>query len=117
MSSRQRDGVYDHNAPGMQGLAKAGYAGVERPGYTSNEERLTSIALAAQQQYIDPALLMQATNPPPEKLFPPRFGYRTDEPGIRDVVQVSRLYPDSSAKFSGSSGSYTGTSTPSLGTW
>lgn len=113
MNGRYTDGVYDHNAPGQQGLAKAGYAYLERPGYNSNEERLTSIALATNT--VPSEVLRNAGAA--RNLFPPRFGYDRTVPGIRDVVEVDRRYPDSSAAFSGSSGSYTGTSTPSLGTW
>lgn len=113
-ASRYADSVYDRNAPGQQ---SAGYAYVERPGYNSNEERLTSQALAAA---LDPLPGMSAAlrrggakgNP-----FPPRFGYDRTPIGIEDVIQVDRRYPDSSAQFSGSSGGYAGSSTPSLGWW
>ena len=102
------DGVYDRNAPG------AGYPYL-RPGYDSNEERLVTEAFAAQRM---PAELLRATvDPPPEKLFPPRFIGERTQPGILDVVQVDRRYPDSSAQFSGTSGGYTASSAPSLGWW
>jgi len=110
VSSRDRDTVYDRNAPGQQRL---GYSGA---GFSSNEERLVSEALMAQQD-IDPELLRQVSSPPPERLFPPRFVGERTQPGIQDVVQVDRRYPDSSAQFSGTSGGYSGTSVPSIGWW
>lgn len=112
-AGRFPDGVYDRNAPGQQ---NAGYAYVERPGYNSNEERLVSQALAALTD-IDPEVLRMMPSPSPERLFPPRYGYARTAVSIHDVIQVDRRYPDSSAQFSGSSGSYTGSATPSLGWW
>ena len=110
-AGRYADGVYDRNAPGAQ---SAGEAYVSVSGYSSNEERLVSQALAS-------ALSMPAEQlrqmPPQRPLFPPRFGYDDTEPGISDVVQVDRRYPDSSAALSGTSGGYTGSSGPSLGWW
>lgn len=112
-AGRFADSVYDHNAPSQQ---RAGYAYNERPGYNSNEERLVSQALAAQQN-VDPELLRTMRPSAVTNLFPPRFGYDRTVLGIRDVVQVNRRYPDSSAQFSGLSGSYTSMSGPSLGVW
>lgn len=113
-AGKYADTVYDRNAPGQQG---AGEAYVSASGYSSNEERLVSQALAAQLA-LDPEVIrsirpVTARTP----LFPPRFGYRQDEPGIKDVIQVDRRYPDSSAQFSGTPGGFSGSSTPSLGWW
>ena len=107
-ATRYADGVYDKNAPGL-----AGYAAVSSSGYSSNEERLVSIALQAQSA---PADQLRVTTQP-RNLFPPRFGYPTTELTIRDVVNVDRRYPDSSAQFSGTNGGMAGSSSPSLGWW
>lgn len=104
--TKYADGRYDHNAPG------SGEPYV-RPGYNSNEERLVGEAFAALRM---PAELLKVATEP-RNLFPPRFGYDRTEPGIRDVIEVDRRYPDSSAAFSGTSGSFTSSSTPSLGWW
>ena len=112
-AGRYADSVYDRNAPGFH---DGSYAYVSGSGYTSNEERLLDQALAAQLvpgdelRGIRPAFARQP-------LFPPRFGYPQGEIGIAQVIDVDRRYPDSSAATSGTSGSYSGTSTPSLGWW
>lgn len=120
MSSRYTDTVYDHNSPTAQNRAK-GAGGPDDPyvssrGYSSNEERLTSAALAAVLS--SPADEIREIRPNFARrtpLFPDRFiGPRT-QPTINDVVDMSRRYPDSSAEFSGSSGGYQGTVSPSLG--
>lgn len=108
--SRHADTVYDRNAPGL-----AGYAAVSSSGYSSNEERLVSEALQAQTV---PGELLRGIRPGfLGPLFPPRFLGPRAQPGIRDVIEVDRRYPDSSSQFSGTSGGYTGSSTPSLGWW
>lgn len=111
-ASRYADGVYDRNAPGQQ---DAGYAYV-KSGYDSNEERLTSQALAAAQT---PAEILRGIRPAFARapLFPPRFGYPQDEIGIADVISVDRRYPDSSSEFSGTPGGYSASTGPSLGWW
>jgi hypothetical protein len=113
-AGRYADTVYDRNAPGQQG---AGEAYVSSSGYSSNEERLVSEALASQLA-LDPATI-RAIRPgfAKQPLFPPRFGYAQVEIGIHDVIEVDRRYPDSSSQFSGSAGGYSGSSTPSLGWW
>jgi len=92
------DGQYDYSRP-----------------WQSNEERLTSQALGAIAQM--PAAVIQQIRPPLPRvqLFPPRTGYRVDAFGIRDVVNVSTIYPGSRTDYSGSNSGYQGTSTPSLG--
>lgn len=117
MSSRYTDTVYDQNSPTMQNRRR-GSAGPDDPyvssrGYSSNEERLTSLALASALD--TPADILRTNTPTRGPLFPPRFVGPRTQPTIYDVVHVDRMYPDSSAQFSGSSGSYTSTSTPSMG--
>lgn len=112
-AGRFADSVHDRNAPGQQG---AGEAYVSGAGYSSNEERLVSEALAAQTA-IDPEILRARRWVNAPALFPPRFFGPRTAVTISDVVQVDRRYPDSSAQFSGSSGGYSGTSVPSIGWW
>lgn len=80
----------------------------------SNEERLVSEALAALAG--EPAEVIAQRRPPlPQvQLFPPRFGYRVDALGIRDVVRLDEIYPQSRIDWSGTTSGYTGTSYPSL---
>src|SRR4051794_19469789 len=112
-AGKYADTVYDRNAPGQR---DAGYAYVSASGFSSNEERLVDQALAA---VLVPAEVIRSMRPaqPRTALFPPRFGYPATELGISDVIQVDRRYPDSSAQFSGTSGGYAGSSSPSLGWW
>lgn len=114
-AGRFADSVYDRNAPQFK-TGGAGEAYVSGAGYSSNEERLTSEALAAQTD-IDPELLRIARPKARGPLFPPRLVGERTQPTIDDVVQVDRRYPDSSAEFSGSSGGYSGTAVPSIGWW
>jgi hypothetical protein len=109
-AGRYADGVYDRNAPGQR---SAGEAYVSASGYSSNEERLVSEAMSSA---LAPSAIIRANNQQ-RVLFPPRFIGERTQPGIGDVIQVDRRYPDSSAQFSGTSGGYAGSSTPSLGWW
>jgi hypothetical protein len=109
-ASRHADTVYNKNAPGQ-----AGYAAVSSSGFSSNEERLVSESLLAQTA---PSETIRGLRPAfLGPLFPPRFGYDRTPNGIDTVIQVDRRYPDSSAQFSGRSGGYTGSSSPSIGWW
>lgn len=83
----------------------------------SNEERLMGEALSVAN--IPGDVIQQTVRPPLPlvQLFPPRFGYRTDPIGIRDVLDVNTTYPGARVDYSGSSSGTSGTSTPSLGTW
>lgn len=42
----------------------------------------------------------------------PRFGYRTDAPGIADVLNVDDIFPSQFGDWSGSVSGYQGTSFP-----
>lgn len=86
--------------------------------WASNEERLVSEALASVASI--PGSVLQATVRPPlprVQLFPPRFGYRTDEIGIRDILDIDVTFPGARVDYSGSASGYQATSRPSLGTW
>lgn len=119
MGSRYTDTVHDQNSPTQQNR-RAGLGGIDDPyvssrGYSSNEERLTSAALASASS--TPSDLIRNSPPRTGTLFPPRFiGART-QPTIYDIIQQGRSpnYPDSVdgiRDWSGSGGSYSGT-TPS----
>lgn len=85
--------------------------------WASHEERLVSEALASASA---PGAVLQETVRPPLPrvvLFPPRFGYRTEPLGIKDILDVNATFPSARVDYSGSSSGYSGTSTPSLGTW
>jgi hypothetical protein len=101
------DGRYDRMAPG------AGPLSLKRP-WQSNEERLVTTALEAAM--LMPADEIRALKPPlPQiQLFPPRFGYPTEAPGILDVVNLDRqTLPQDN--FSGTLSNYSGASRNSLG--
>lgn len=117
MSSRYTDTVYDPNSPTQQNR-RAGKGGPDDPyvsssGFVSNEERLTSQALASALSV--PADVLRNTPPQRGPLFPARFIGKRTQPTLSDCITMNRLYPDSSAEFSGSSGSYAGTATPAIG--
>lgn len=78
--------------------------------FASNEERLTQQALQA--AFIPGADLQKYVRPPlPQvQLFPPRFGYGVEQPGIRDVIDVDRVFPSRITDYSGGPGSYSGSS-------
>ena len=76
------DGRYDYTKP-----------------WASNEERLVSESLAMANL---PAEVIQQIRPPlPQvQLFPPRYGYRREAFGIRDVVNGDTIYPGAPTGFS-----------------
>jgi hypothetical protein len=82
--------------------------------WQSNEERLTSQAIAS-------ALLMssdqiRALRPPIPRIsfLPPRFGYRVDAIGIRDLIDINKTFPGARVDYSQAQSGYQGTSYPSL---
>lgn len=83
--------------------------------WASNEERLVSQALADQTN-VSPAVLASLGPPLPRIVtFPPRFGYRTEALGIRDIKNIDIIYPGSRTDYSGMSSGRHGTSFPALG--
>lgn len=82
--------------------------------WQSNEERLVSEALAASQT--PGAALQQLVRPPLPRtqLFPPKYGYRQEAIGIRDIIDVDVLFPGARVDYSQSQSGYSGTSYPSL---
>lgn len=99
------DGRYDHTKPDERLPSWSS----SRP-WGSKEEEFTTQAIQAAiasgpelQDMIRPPL-------PQVNLFPPRFGYRTAELGVNEVVDVNEIYRTPPASnFSGSPAGYTGT--------
>jgi hypothetical protein len=86
--------------------------------WASNEERLLSQALSVADT---PGAILQETVRPPlprVQLFPPRFGYRTEQPTIQDVLMnLDATFPGARVDYSGSQSGYQGTSYPSMNVW
>lgn len=84
--------------------------------WSSNMERLTQQALMVMN--IPGADIQAMVRPPlPQiRLFPPKYGYPTTEPGIEDVVTVDRNYVEPRISwYSGGVGGYSGASRNDLG--
>lgn len=82
--------------------------------WQSNEERLCGEALAANATMDSNQIAAIRPPIPRVGLFPPKFGYRQEAFGIRDVVQIDNVYPGARIDYSGSTSGYSGTSYPSL---
>jgi len=68
-------------------------------------------------QLVENATLEAATRKPPIPnigKIPNRFGYRTDPPGISDVLVVDTAFAAQFGDFSGTESGYMGTSYPSV---
>jgi hypothetical protein len=80
----------------------------------THEQYLTGLALeSAMAMTADQIRLLRP--PVPVQLFPPRFGYRTEELGIEDIVNLDYLYQRTD--FAQNKSGMEGTSTPSLNVW
>lgn len=112
-AGRYQDAVYDRNAPGRRDELARYWRG-SRP---DNEERLTTEAMVRALAATPEELRVLPPPLPQIQLFRPRFGYDRDEIGIMDVINVGRGSVDPFSVFAGTSGSYTGSATPSLGWW
>ena len=77
--------------------------------FANAQEAFTSRALRSAT--MPAALLQDLVRPPlPQiQLFPPRFGYRTRELGILDVLDVNDEFQPTRVDFTGEKGSYQGT--------
>ena len=104
------DGVYDHtkrrpivdNGPEI----RYDYMGP----FESTQEAL--LTRAVRSVTMPAAMIQDLVRPPlPQiQLFPPRFGYRTRELGLMDVINVDEEFQPRRVDFSQSPGSYSGTS-------
>jgi hypothetical protein len=106
-----QDGRYDHTK-GYEQLPAWSY---NRP-WASNEERLTTQALAS--ALADAPTVQEMVRPPLPQvtLFPPKFGYRTRELGLDDVVNVNEIYATPVPNnFGGSVSGYEGASRNAMG--
>lgn len=99
------DSVYDRRAWNAYNAA---------PPWQSNEERLCGEALAANANMSSDQIASIRPPIPRVGLFPPKFGYRQDAIGIRDIVQIDNVFPGARVDYSGSTSGYSGTSYPSL---
>lgn len=83
-----------------------------RPFQSMNEQLVN-------QQLVENATLEAATRRPPIPnigKIPNRFGYRTDAPGIADVLVVDDAFAAQFGDFSGTESGYMGSSFPSIPT-
>jgi hypothetical protein len=105
----QQDSIYDHtkgrpivdNGPEI----RYDYMGP----FGSVQEALLTRAV---RSVTLPAMMIQDIVRPPlpqVQLFPPRYGYRTRELGIMDVMNVDSEFQPTRTDFSQSSGSFQGT--------
>lgn len=102
------DGYYNHRPWNSRTPVQ-----LVRPNATY-EDSMTAHALQATMG--EPSESIRARRPPMQiDLFPPRFGYRTETMGIRDIVRVDDLYER--RDFSQMKSGYGGTSYPSLNQW
>lgn len=84
-------------------------AGPSRP--NNYEEFMTQAALAADYE-MDDDQIREIQGPLNLELFPPRFGYRTEALGIKDIANLNDIYRR--VDFSQRQSGYQGTSYPSL---
>jgi len=114
-----QDGVYDHSKgrpivdeDPEPSLLRYDYMGP----FSSMQEGLMTRALYSLTM---PAALLQDIVRPPlpqVNLFPPRFGYRTRELGIMDVMDVNEAYDEPQrVDYTKSNAGYEGTSRNDLG--
>jgi hypothetical protein len=111
--SNGQDGRYDHTKPSEQ-LPDWSYT---RP-WATNEERLTSQALSS--ALMDAPTVQDTIRPPLPQVnpFPPRYGYRSRQLGIDDIVDINEIYntPVANNFGGGISGGMQGTTRNSQGT-
>lgn len=105
------DARYDHTKPSEQ-LPDWSY---NRP-WATNEERLTTQAIS--MALADAPTVQELVRPPLPQVnpFPPRYGYRTRQLGINDIVDVDEIYATPVSFNGGISGGLQGTSRNSQGT-
>lgn len=107
---QQQDGVYDHtkdrkivdNGPEI----RYDYMGP----FKDTQDMLLTRAI---RSVTLPSVMVQdlvRPNLPQVQLFPPRFGYRTRQLGLLDVMDVNVEYQPTRTDFSQSPSSYQGTS-------
>ena len=107
---QNQDSVYDHTKP--RKIVDNGpelrhdYMGP----FASTQEALLTRAL---RSVVMPAAMIQDLVRPPlpqVQLFPPRYGYRSREIGLLDVINVDDEFQPQRQDFSQSPGSFQGTS-------
>jgi len=107
--AESQDSVYDHSKP--RDIVDSGpkirydYMGP----FASTTEAL--ITRAVRSVTLPKEMIQDIVRPPlPQvELFPPRFGYRTRELGLMDVMNVDEEFQPTRTDLSQSAGSYQGT--------
>lgn len=88
MTGKYADGVY--SAKPWVAHEKAAYAPNEYSGpFASNQERLTTQAMAVGSMTSEEIQEAVRPNLPQIELFPPKYGYVTTEIGIKDIVELT----------------------------
>ena len=116
--TQRYDGVYDYTKPWRapvqpdQVAKRWQYNGP----WSSNMERLTQQALMVATIPGEELSTMVRPPLPQIRLFPERYGYNRDVPGIDDIVTIDRNYVEPRISwYSGSPAGYTGASRNTLG--
>lgn len=83
--------------------------------YTVRPSQSMAEQLVSEQLLMN-AMLNAEVRPPIPNIgkIPNRFGYRTDTPGITDVLYLDDSFSANFGDFSGTQGGYAGTSFPSI---
>ena len=107
-----QDGVYDHSKgrPIVGEDPEPSLLRYDFMGPFANAQE-AFMARALKAATMPAALLTDLVRPPlPQiQLFPPRFGYRTRQLGIQDVMDVNAELPPTRVDFTRDPGSYQGT--------
>lgn len=101
------DGIYDRK-PWNQNVPEQ--VGPFEPSGTYEQQMVQQALYGAQDETADS--IRRHVPPIPIVAFPPRFGYRNEELGIKDVGLLDQIYQR--VDFTGKQSGYQGTSTPSL---
>lgn len=105
---KRADTVYWHK---LYGTTPA-YPYIEKSGFSSNQERLVTEALQ-RSVALRPGQIRELKPPLPQVILnPPRFGYNHDALTAMQILSSARPDPMENCGFSGSHGTYDGTSTP-----
>lgn len=81
----------------------------------THEQFLTSLALQSAMSMTADQIRAIRPPVPNQPLFPPRYGYPTEELGIEDVINVDQRYRRTD--FAQDTSGMQGTSTPALNVW
>jgi hypothetical protein len=94
MPGKYADGVYGHkpwdkDRPGLYAPEEAAFPPQEYLGpFQSNQDRLLNQSLATWTMSSEEIQAYVRPNLPQINLFPPRYGYVTEEIGIQDIIEL-----------------------------